>query len=53
MGDIEKAFLMVHTNEKRNVITTASKIYDPLGMISPVTVQFKILFQELRKDKKY
>ena len=37
---------------KRNVISTASKMYDPLGMISLITVQFKILFQELCKDKK-
>jgi len=43
---------MVHMNEKRKVISTASKMYDPLGMISPITVQFKILFQELCKDKK-
>ena len=27
-------------------------MYDPLGMISPITVQFKNLFQELCKDKK-
>ena len=37
---------------KRNVISTASKMYDPLGMISRITVQFKILFQERCKDKK-
>ena len=37
---------------KRNVISTASKFYDPLGVISPITVQFKILFQELCKDKR-
>ena len=28
---------------KRNLISTASKFYDPLGVISPITVQFKIL----------
>ena len=37
---------------ERNVISTASKMYDPLGMISRITVQFKILFQERCKDKK-
>ena len=37
---------------KRNVISTTSKFYDPLDVISPVTVQFKILFQELCKDKR-
>ena len=37
---------------KRNVISTTSKFYDPLGVISPITVQFKILFQELCKDKR-
>ena len=29
---------------KRNVISTVSKFYDPLGVISPIIVQFKILF---------
>jgi len=29
---------------KRNVISTTSKFYDPPGVISPITVQFKILF---------
>ena len=37
---------------KRNVISTASKFYDPLGVISPITIQFKMPFQELCKDKK-
>ena len=31
---------------KRNIISIVSKIYDPMGLISPV-VTFKILFQEL------
>ena len=36
----------------RNVISTVSKFYDPLGVISPIIVQFKILFQELCKEKR-
>ena len=32
---------------KRNIISIVSKIYDPMGLISPVVVTFKILFQEL------
>ena len=36
---------------KRNVIRLVSKIYDPLGLISPVTSTFGILFQELCKCK--
>ena len=36
---------------KTNVISRASKMYDSLGIISPITFQFKILFQELCKDK--
>ena len=29
---------------KRNVIGLAARFFDPLGVISPVTVQFKLLF---------
>ena len=36
---------------KRNIISVASKFYDPLGFISPITVQFKLLFRELCEDK--
>ena len=32
---------------KRNIISVSSKIYDPIGFISPVTVNLKLLFQEL------
>lgn len=36
---------------KRNIISLASRIYDPMGIISPVTVQFKILAQTLCRAK--
>ncbi|CAB4021831.1 E3 ubiquitin- ligase DZIP3 [Paramuricea clavata] len=32
---------------KRNVISVSSKIYDRMGFISPLTINFKLLFQEL------
>ena len=36
---------------KRVVISLIGRIYDPLGFLSPVTVCFKILMQELCKNK--
>ncbi len=32
---------------KRNVMSVSSKIYDPMGFISPLTINLKLLFQEL------
>ena len=32
---------------KRNAVSLAAKFYDPLGFVSPITVQLKILFQIL------
>jgi hypothetical protein len=32
---------------KRNVVSLTAKFFDPLGIVSPVTVLFKIFFQEL------
>lgn len=32
---------------KRNIISVASKFYDPLGYISPIIIQMKLLFQSL------
>ena len=36
---------------KRNVVSMSSRFYDPMGIMSPVTVQFKIFFQHLCKVK--
>ena len=36
---------------KRAVAGTGSRIYDPLGILAPITVQFKIMFQELCTGK--
>ena len=43
----------VETNviTKRSILSVAAKIYDPLGLISPVTLRFKQMFQELCKSK--
>ena len=36
---------------KRHVMGAASRLYDPLGFASPVTIRFKVLFQELCEAK--
>eukprot|EP00731_Ephydatia_muelleri_P033093 Em0025g49a len=33
--------------KKRDVVSLASRIYDPMGILSPVTIQFKILYQKI------
>ena len=32
---------------KRNVLQISSKVYDPLGLLFPVTIRTKLLIQEL------
>ena len=36
---------------KRNIISFASRFYDPLGFLSPVIITLKVFFQELCKIK--
>lgn len=36
---------------KRHIVSVASKFYDPLGFISPVTIQFKMLFRDMCVSK--
>ena len=36
---------------KRSILKVTSKIYDPMGFISPVTVKMKVLFQEVCINK--
>ena len=36
---------------KRNILKVSSSFYDPLGIISPITVQAKIIFQLLCKER--
>ena len=36
---------------KRNIISLVSKIFDPLGILSPVIIPFKVFFQELCQSK--
>ena len=37
---------------KRNILSITASVYDPLGLIFPVLILMKILFQELCRDKK-
>ena len=45
----EKAKALSHT--KWNLLSVLASLFDPLGIISPVIVCAKILFQEVCKDK--
>ena len=45
----EKAKSVVAT--KRNILSILADLFDPLGIISPVAVSIKMLFQELCLDK--
>ena len=36
---------------KRNAVSLATRFFDPLGVISPITVRFKLLFQQMCEIK--
>ena len=36
---------------KRNVISLIGRFYDPLEVLAPVTIKFKVFFQKLCQDK--
>ena len=46
---VSRVFNLEHT--KRHVVGTASRFYAPIGFVSPVTIRFKVLFQELCEAK--
>ena len=41
-----------HQVTKREVLSTLSKVYDPLGIVGPVTVIAKLIFQDICKENK-
>ena len=41
----------VNNPTKRHAVSVASKIYDPMGLVSPVTVRFKMFLQDLHSSK--
>ena len=45
----EEAFDLPMT--KRSILSISAKIYDPLELLSPVTIQLKMLFQIICQDK--
>ena len=50
ISEVNKSLDLQHPM-KRQVIGFATRFYDPLGMMSPITVNFKMFFQELCKSK--
>lgn len=46
VSDIARLMKETHPT-KRSAVSLATRVYDPLGVISPVTVRFKLLFQRL------
>ena len=51
--DLGELAILVRNAEptKRHIVGVGSKFYDPLGFISPITIQFKMLFRDLCLSK--
>ncbi len=51
--DLNELALHAHQLDltKRSIVGVASRVYDPVGFVSPVTIRFKVLFQELCEEK--
>ena len=32
---------------KRHIVSVVGRFYDPIGFLTPITIQFKVLFQQL------
>ena len=46
---MEEANILAPT--KRHIVSTISKVFDPIGIVSPVTIRFKIFLQDLHNAK--
>ena len=46
---VAEAFERIIT--KRSILSVSSKLFDPLGLLSPITIQLKLLFQLICSDR--
>ena len=51
MSFVQRTIPETETTTKRSILKQTSRIYDPLGLLSPVTVWAKLLVQDLWKQK--
>ena len=51
--DLKELAILIKGTEptKRSVVAIATKFYDPIGFVAPVTICFKMLFQQLCSSK--
>jgi len=51
--DLKELAILIKGMEptKRSVVAIATKFYDPIGFVAPVTICFKMLFQQLCSSK--